>query len=124
MKLIRGRTPLAPVLKEPRAPATQESQLLFGHIAEVVATERAWLRVRGADAYEGWIHKGYVESVDESVSADRTIPWGWETLGDLSLGCVMRDEHGATVDLPWEDSRSGKCIGAALLTGQERDSFD
>ncbi|HEX5576921.1 MAG TPA: NlpC/P60 family protein [Gemmatimonadaceae bacterium] len=112
MRLIRARTPLAPILKEPRAPATQESQLLFGHAAEVVTAEGAWLRVRGADAYEGWVHKGYVEPAENADSSDRTIPWGWETLGEVSLGCVMRDEHGATVDLPLGAIvREGKCIG-------------
>jgi hypothetical protein len=112
VKLLRARTPLAPILKEPRAPATQESQLLFGHVAEVVTTEGAWLRVRGADAYEGWVHKGYVLPAENTEGADRTIPWGWETLGEVSLGCVMRDEHGATVDLPLGAIvGGGKCIG-------------
>jgi hypothetical protein len=114
---IRARTPIAPVLKEPRAAATQENQILFGHCAEVVGTERTWLRVRGADGYEGWTHEGYCE---EAEGPER-IEWGWDTNAEISLGCGMRDSKGATVDLPLGAIvRDGKCINGRSITPSRR----
>ena len=57
-RYIRSTRPLAPVLREPRAAATQETQLLFGHCAEILSIDGKWLRIRGADAYEGFVHEG------------------------------------------------------------------
>jgi cell wall-associated NlpC family hydrolase len=106
---IRARTPIAPILREPRAAATQENQLLFGHAATVVGASDSWYRVRGGDGYEGWVHSGYVESHAED--RDPT-DWAWEYDGEMSLGCSMRDEKGGTFDLPLGAIvRDGKCIG-------------
>ena len=96
MRQIVARTPLAPVLGEPRASATQETQLLYGHSAEVIATEGQWLKVRGSDGYEGWLHQGYTAPCDD----DNTVTWGWDVEGELSMGCSIRDAKGATLDLP------------------------
>ncbi len=96
MRQIVAKTPLAPVLGEQRANATQETQLLYGHCAEVIAIEAEWLRVRGADGYEGWVHSGYTAPCDD----DNTVPWGWDDEGELSMGCSIRDANGATLDLP------------------------
>src|SRR5687768_6041279 len=110
---IRARTPIAPILKEPRAAATQENQLLFGHAASVVESSDPWYRIRGADGYEGWVHSGYVEHL---AASDDTTEWGWESESELSLGCSMRDENGGTIDLPLGAIvRSGKCIGGRSL---------
>jgi Bacterial SH3 domain len=51
---------VAPMLCEPDVKTTQVSQLLHGHIAQVVERNGLWLHVKGADAYTGWIHQGYV----------------------------------------------------------------
>ncbi|MGI9043966.1 MAG: NlpC/P60 family protein [Gemmatimonadaceae bacterium] len=116
-RYIRARTPIAPVLKEPRAAATQENQVLFGHCAEVIKAERTWLRVRGADGYEGWIHEGYCEKAEGPECTE----WGWETTAELSLGCRMRDSKGATVDLPLGAIvRDGKCINGRSITPDRR----
>lgn len=121
MKRIRARTPLAPVLKEPRAAATQENQLLYGHAAEVRSTEGRWLRISGADGYEGWVHEGYTEPADGAEAAD----WGWDTAGEISLGCSLRDSRGATIDLPLGAIvRDGKCIsGRSLDLAHRRNLF-
>ena len=119
-RLIRSRTPLAPMLKEPRAAATQEDQLLYGHVAEVIDMRDSWLRIRDADGYEAWIHPGYTEAAERAESAEG-IPWGWETDDELSLGCVMRNANGVTVDLPLGALlRDGKCIGGRCVSLAKR----
>jgi cell wall-associated NlpC family hydrolase len=123
-RLVRARTPVAPLLKEPRASATQESQLLHGHVAEVLDAREGWLRVRGADAYEAWVHAGYTEPAQKPEGAEG-IPWGWEADEDLSLGCRMRDVKGNTIDLPLGAIvREGKCIaGRSVGLSQRRELF-
>ena len=113
LRQIAAKTPLAPILGEPRANATQETQLLYGHCAEVIGTEGRWLRVRGADGYEGWLHTGYTEP----CSDDKTLPWGWDAPGELSMGCSIRDAKGAMFDLPL-----GAIIGEGhVVTGRTMD---
>jgi hypothetical protein len=108
------------MLKEPRAAATQEDQLLYGHVAEVTDVDGAWLRVRDADGYEAWIHRGYAESVERSEGAEE-IPWGWEADEELSLGCVMRNTRGVTIDLPLGALlRDGKCLGGRCASLAKR----
>lgn len=115
-RLVRARTPIAPLLKEPRAAATQEGQLLYGHVAEVTDTKGSWLRVRGADGYEAWVHPGYTEPVTKTEHGE-AIPWGWEMDVDLSMGCRMRDAKGVTIDLPLGAiARDGKCIGGRAVS--------
>ncbi len=118
---MRARTPIAPVLREPRAAATQENQLLFGHCAEVIGTERTWLRIRGGDGYEGWVHEGYCEMAD---GPERT-EWGWDSDVDISLGCGVRDSRGVTIDLPLGAIvRDGKCInGRTVSLARRRELF-
>jgi len=68
---------------ESRVSSPQTSQRLAGHTVEVVEVSGDWLRVRGEDGYDGWMHRGYVmDGGDESAPGPvhRT----------LSLGCVSR----------------------------------
>ncbi len=120
-RLVRAKMPLAPVLFEPRAAATQETQILYGHCAEVVEVEGKWLRVRGADGYEGWTHQGFYD-VAESPGG---LQWGWDTEGELSLGCRLRDSLGNSVDLPLGAILDGgSCIdGRSVALTQRRDIF-
>ena len=120
-RYIRARTPIAPVLREPRAAATQETQILFGHCAEVLATEGKWLRVRGADGYEGFMHEGYTEPAEGSDGAG----WGWDNEGEMSLGGAMRDSRGAMIDLPLGALlRGGKSMsGRSLDLSRRREVF-
>lgn len=101
------RSPIAPLLGEPRISASLISQLLYGEVVTVLdqpasgpgsepasagagaGTSSDWLRVSGADGYEGWIHRGYLRQArgDEAE-------WGW------SLGCVIREHTGDILSLP------------------------
>jgi hypothetical protein len=100
---------IAPMLCEPNVRTTQVSQLLHGHIAQVVERNGLWLHVKGADAYPGWVHQGYVVTMPEPVPP--LSQTGWDDPRPLSLGCTVRDEHGATRKLP---------LGALITEGQER----
>jgi gamma-D-glutamyl-L-lysine dipeptidyl-peptidase len=100
---------IAPMLCEPDVKTTQVSQLLHGHIAQVIERRGLWLNVKGADGYQGWVHQGYVVIVPEPVPPLEET--GWNDRRPLSLGCTVRDEHGATRKLP---------LGALITDGQER----
>jgi hypothetical protein len=100
---------IAPMLCEPDVRSTQVSQLLHGHIAVVVERKGLWLHVKGADGYPGWVHQGYVVTMPEPVPP--LSETGWNDPRPLSLGCTVRDEHGATRKLP---------LGALITEGQER----
>jgi gamma-D-glutamyl-L-lysine dipeptidyl-peptidase len=100
---------IAPMLCEPDVKTTQVSQLLHGHIAQVVERNGLWLHVKGADAYTGWIHQGYVVTMPEPVPP--LVQTGWNDPRPLSLNCTVRDEHGATRKLP---------LGALVTEGQVR----
>ena len=100
---------IAPMLCEPDVRTTQVSQLLHGHIALVVERRGLWLHVKGADGYAGWVHQGYVVTMPEPVPP--LSETGWNDPRPLSLGCTVRDEHGATRKLP---------LGALVTEGQER----
>lgn len=118
---LRAKTPIVPVLREARAAATQETQILFGHCAEIIGTEGKWFRVRGADGYEGWLHRGFGELIDGSECDD----WGWDTEREISMGCSMRDSSGVTIDLPLGAIlRDGKLMnGRSLNRAKRREVF-
>ena len=100
---------IAPMLCDPDVRTTQVSQLLHGHIAQVVERNGLWLHVKGADGYQGWVHQGYVVTMPDPVPP--LSQTGWNDPRPLSLGCTVRDEHGATRKLP---------LGALITEGQER----
>jgi gamma-D-glutamyl-L-lysine dipeptidyl-peptidase len=100
---------IAPMLCEPDVKTTQVSQLLHGHIAVVLERRGLWLHIKGGDGYPGWVHQGYVVTVPEPVAP--LSETGWNDPRPLSLGCTVRDEHGATRKLP---------LGALITDGQER----
>jgi cell wall-associated NlpC family hydrolase len=79
---------IAPLNAEPRAGSEQVSQRLAGHRLTVLEDREPWVRVRGEDAYEGWVHRGYLGPADGHRAA-RT-----------SLGCVIREADGADRPLP------------------------
>jgi gamma-D-glutamyl-L-lysine dipeptidyl-peptidase len=78
--LFRARiaSPIAPMHEEPRVASQQVSQQLAGHGIDAMDTEGDWVRARGADGYEGWIHAGFLERPTEGREDARLI----------SLGCV------------------------------------
>jgi Cell wall-associated hydrolases (invasion-associated proteins) len=87
----------------------------------VRATEGKWFRVRGGDGYEGWIHEGFCEPGDAGTCGE----WGWETPGEMSMGCSMRDARGVTIDLPLGAIlQGGHCTsGRAIDLERRREIF-
>jgi gamma-D-glutamyl-L-lysine dipeptidyl-peptidase len=85
---VIARAPLAPLCAEPSLRAEQVSQLVLGEGAELIETSGDWRRVRTyADAYEGWVHCGYLAEVDrpeaEAWQRDAT---GWSIGATLRVG--------------------------------------
>ncbi len=87
---LRVIAAVAPLLGEPRAAATQTSQYLSGARLAVLEVRGDWFRVRGADAYEGWMHRGYVIDTEAAGGDDDHI----------ALGCVVHSATGRTRSLP------------------------
>jgi cell wall-associated NlpC family hydrolase len=85
------RTPIAPMYADPYVASVQISQLLAGYAVELLEAQDDWLRCRGADGYEGWIHRGFLSSAaaPERRNGKR-----------LSLGCVTQATHSGTRALP------------------------
>jgi gamma-D-glutamyl-L-lysine dipeptidyl-peptidase len=81
---------IAPLQAQPAASSTQVSQRLAGHRLTILEEKDPWLRVRGNDTYEGWVHRGYVGSEDGHRFERRRT----------SLGCVVRDPRGPSRPLP------------------------
>ena len=81
---------IAPLQAQPAAGSEQVSQRLAGHRLTIIEERDPWMRVRGADDYEGWIHRGYVEP-------DGSTPY---RRGRISLECVVRDPRGWSRALP------------------------
>jgi hypothetical protein len=79
--LFRARiaSPIAPMHEEPRVASQQVSQQLAGYDIDAMDTEGEWVRARGADGYEGWIHTGFLARPWDDGGAPRLI----------SLGCVV-----------------------------------
>ena len=86
------RAPVAPILADASLRAEQVTQLVLGETAAVVERRAEWLRVRNdADAYEGWIHSGYVVEVDrQRAAAWRAAAAAW------SDGAVAETMSGPT----------------------------
>jgi gamma-D-glutamyl-L-lysine dipeptidyl-peptidase len=79
------RAAIAPLHAEARVSSAQISQRLAGHAVTVLFTEGDWMRVRGEDEYEGWMHRGYADlPAEPAASSDERR---------LSLGCVVRNRE-------------------------------
>jgi hypothetical protein len=87
------RAAVAPLLGEPRAGAEQVSQRVSGHLVELLEERSPWLRVRGGDQYEGWLHAGYVEPLTAALARRYDA-------ARVSLGCVVREPRGRHRTLP------------------------
>jgi gamma-D-glutamyl-L-lysine dipeptidyl-peptidase len=78
------RASIAPMHTESRVSSPQTSQRLAGHTIAVLEVAGDWLRVRGEDGYDGWMHRGYVAAGGDERSSDAARQ-------TLSLGCVVHD---------------------------------
>lgn len=106
------------MLAEPNVLATQISQFLHGHQADVIESSRDWHRVRGADGYEGWVHEAYFESSE----ASGPLEWGWESRSRMSFGCRVRDAKGTERALPLGAliSKADEVVSGRALSLEER----
>jgi gamma-D-glutamyl-L-lysine dipeptidyl-peptidase len=90
---------VAPLHAEPKISSTQISQQLAGASLAILEDLGDWLRVRGADGYEGWMHRGYLARLRPARAGQNGRP------ARVSLGAIVRDRAGAKRELP---------LGAAL----------
>ena len=124
---VTVRVAIAPLLVAPAVSSAQVSQLLRGHSADAIANDNGWLRLRGADGYEGWCHRGYlaaehafpgmtagetgVSDAATAATADATsaaiiaatvtpVASAWNSERRISLGCVVRARGGDEFPLP------------------------
>lgn len=92
--LATVRTPIAPVHAEPGVKSAMVSQQLAGHRVDVLEETDEWVRIRGGDGYEGWMHCGFLARAPESRSRQsRHFP-------RMSLGCVTGSASGDHRALP------------------------
>jgi len=103
------RSAIAPLYKDPFVRSPQVSQRLCGHELEVLEERDDWYRVRGDDAYEGWMHWGFLSPAPSRVSRQSV------QRGKISLGCVTRTADGGRRALP---------LGAQLSPGEVVKSGD
>ena len=75
---VAVRVPVAPLHAEARVSSPQVSQRLAGHLMTVLERKDEWLRARGEDGYEGWVHVGYLEAPPAAPVSGRLV----------SLGCT------------------------------------
>jgi hypothetical protein len=108
------RTPIAPMHSEPRIASAMISQQVAGHLVDVLETEGDWLRARGADGYDGWMHGGFLARAPKASARERPES------ARVSLGCVVETPRGDRRSLPLrallapdEIVRSGEAIDAS-----------
>ena len=92
-KCATVRAAVAPVHLDARIASVQISQQLAGHDVELLDERDEWWLIRGADDYDGWVHRGYLAAegdAQRSASERRR----------LSLGCVVESSNGGTRALP------------------------
>ncbi|MEO7218158.1 MAG: C40 family peptidase [Gemmatimonadaceae bacterium] len=89
---------IAPLQADPSISASQLSQLLRGHQADVIDSDAAWLRLRGADGYEGWCHQGYLDIEPSAATTPLQSAWGAERR--ISVGCTVQSAAAGIVELP------------------------
>jgi gamma-D-glutamyl-L-lysine dipeptidyl-peptidase len=93
---------VAPMHAEPKISSTQISQNLAGASLTILEDLGDWLRVRGVDGYEGWMHQGYLARLSPALSRQTG-----QRPARVSLGAIVRDGTGTRRELP---------LGAALAS--------
>ena len=112
------RAAVAPLVGEPRVSATQVSQATAGHALLLLERQGEWIRVRGGDDYEGWVHSGYVAPAAELLGERRQ---GWYREAPVALDCTVRGPAGmrrlpvGAILLPGEAPVAGESIAPAAL---------
>lgn len=90
----RVRAPIAPMYAEPKVTSAQLSQRLAGHDVELLEMQEDWFLVRGSDAYEGWMHRGFLSPAPAAGAR------GSAQMVRISLGCVAGNPSGSRRSLP------------------------
>ena len=90
----RVRMAIAPMYAEPSVTGAQISQRLAGHDVELLEARDDWYYVRGADGYEGWVHRGFFAPAPPPTAR------GSAQTVRISLGCVAGNPSGARRALP------------------------
>ena len=110
------RSPIAPMHGEPRVASPMISQQLAGHRVDVVDEDGDWVRARGADGYEGWMHVGFLSR--DSIAPERDAA----ELSCVSLGCSTQMPSGGSRLLPLramfssvETVTSGEAVDASEI---------
>lgn len=80
---------VAPVQAAPAVRAERASEVLHGETVTVLERREAWLRVRVADGYHGWLHDGYARLGTPDWAED----WAQRADG-RSLGVELRLRDG------------------------------
>lgn len=124
-------TPLAPVRVNPDHRAEQVSQEILGSVVEVLDYSGDWVRCRGEDGYEGWLHGGGL-----IVGEGREAEAWWDDIGGkpaIVLDATFEADDGSPiVRLPWgarvalagsaarlPDGRAGRLTGGRWVTWEE-----
>jgi len=107
------RAAIAPMHGEPRIASQMISQQVAGHRLDVLDDDGDWVRARGADAYDGWIHIGFLTQPSPSTASET------RQAARVSLGCVTTAPTGERRALPLrailaadEVVRSGEIVDA------------
>lgn len=88
------RTPIAPMHSEARVASQMISQQVAGHHVEVLDEDRDWVRARGRDGYDGWMHVGFLARAPQASTRQSRQP------ARVSLGCVTSTAAGDRRALP------------------------
>jgi gamma-D-glutamyl-L-lysine dipeptidyl-peptidase len=122
-----GRAAVAPLLAGASVRAEQVTQLVLGETAIVVEHSGEWCRVSThADSYDGWIHSGYLQELDESAVAEwRSRAQGWSEgalvrVDDTDIPLPLRARvilDGGRVILP--DGRRGEVSSGSVRPNNE-----
>jgi cell wall-associated NlpC family hydrolase len=79
---------------EPSVTSAQLSQKLAGHDVELLEMQEDWFLARGADQYEGWLHRGFLSPAPSANAR------GSAQMMRVSLGCVAGNPSGTRRSLP------------------------
>lgn len=88
------RTPVAPMHTEGRIASQMISQQIGGHRVDVLDEDGDWVRARGGDGYDGWMHTGFLARAPQSSARQS------RQTSMISLGCVTRTGLGDRRSLP------------------------
>lgn len=122
---------LAPLYGSPDLRAELVSQAPLGHLLAVAEERGAFLRVRTADGYPGWVHRGYAGVGDDAALAEwreaaslgslgATLSLGGRERLAVPLGARLAEAPGGAVRVP--DGRVAQVAAGRLApAGQLRE---